>query len=539
MTGIGYLACLVVLIGVIQIVAAGLQLEIKLETYKNPGNRLADSETCCERDQSVCRASCYNTLILCVSSMANKGSCDLVNSMKVNQKEIYDDESFNEGADEPRFQNPFKVNLPADYKQGQVSISFRVFQSGTILAAQFDDIVVNMDSTLPWQSISVATEESRRYRRFKKELEFKTRTLCSADHIGKYCEIAICKPRDDDKGHYTCTSDNQKVCLPGWIDPSTNCLTKKVQPTSSTTIEPSTSIIEPSTSILQPMETTIYPTSSSQPITTFQTSVSTNEIQETSHVFTLASSSLNKKMMTKSTVSTTTRIQILKTSIYPTKSTTREQPRSTTILTSIPKTNPPKLTTKLPTTVKIETEPTIKTTQKKSTRNTFPTEEPITQILKTTERPVTKKPRITHTKRHTKLTTTVKINTETPITTQKLQTEEMESTKPRPSRKSGSQEIYEEREKARVDNTVLITVICLTLAMVAWVVVLVVIRKRVKSKNKIHSSMMQKSETYMIPASMESSGSSGSGTNENMVRNCSISLANQNFMETNLTEPII
>ena len=43
--------------------------------------------------------------------------------MKVNPKEIYDDENFNEGADENRFTNPFKVILPDDFNQVGINVS--------------------------------------------------------------------------------------------------------------------------------------------------------------------------------------------------------------------------------------------------------------------------------------------------------------------------------------------------------------------------------------------------------------------------------
>uniref|UniRef100_A0A7M5UKE6 DSL domain-containing protein n=1 Tax=Clytia hemisphaerica TaxID=252671 RepID=A0A7M5UKE6_9CNID len=86
------------------------------------------------------------------------------------------------------------------------------------------------------------------------------RTKCINGYKGKYCDVKFCEPRDDAKGHYNCTKDNDKVCLPGWIDPSTNCVMRQVAPSSSTikteystSIQPS--LIIPTKSLTQQTQT--------------------------------------------------------------------------------------------------------------------------------------------------------------------------------------------------------------------------------------------------------------------------------------------
>ena len=46
-------------------------------------------------------------------------------------------------------------------------------------------------------------------------LEFEYRMICTAHYYGKDCDT-LCKPRNDQFGHYTCGQDGTKMCLPGW-----------------------------------------------------------------------------------------------------------------------------------------------------------------------------------------------------------------------------------------------------------------------------------------------------------------------------------
>ena len=47
------------------------------------------------------------------------------------------------------------------------------------------------------------------------KLEYEYRLVCGSSYYGKDCDI-ICKPRNDNFGHYTCGPDGQKICLDGW-----------------------------------------------------------------------------------------------------------------------------------------------------------------------------------------------------------------------------------------------------------------------------------------------------------------------------------
>ena len=51
-------------------------------------------------------------------------------------------------------------------------------------------------------------------------LEYEYRMVCSPHYYGADCDT-LCRPRDDQFGHYTCGLEGEKVCLDGWEkDPS-------------------------------------------------------------------------------------------------------------------------------------------------------------------------------------------------------------------------------------------------------------------------------------------------------------------------------
>lgn len=49
---------------------------------------------------------------------------------------------------------------------------------------------------------------------------------CAKNYYGSNCRT-FCRPTDDSTGHYTCDDTGGRVCLPGWMDVSTSCLTRE------------------------------------------------------------------------------------------------------------------------------------------------------------------------------------------------------------------------------------------------------------------------------------------------------------------------
>lgn len=48
-------------------------------------------------------------------------------------------------------------------------------------------------------------------------LKYAFRFTCDSHYYGANC-AELCRPRDDNFGHYSCSSNGTKVCLDGWDD---------------------------------------------------------------------------------------------------------------------------------------------------------------------------------------------------------------------------------------------------------------------------------------------------------------------------------
>ena len=47
------------------------------------------------------------------------------------------------------------------------------------------------------------------------KLEYEYRIMCSNHYYGNDCDT-LCRPRNDQFGHYTCDNNGNKICLDGW-----------------------------------------------------------------------------------------------------------------------------------------------------------------------------------------------------------------------------------------------------------------------------------------------------------------------------------
>ena len=50
-----------------------------------------------------------------------------------------------------------------------------------------------------------------------------TCVTCAQDYFPQNICNVFCQPQDDATGHFTCDSNGNKVCLPGYTDPGTDC----------------------------------------------------------------------------------------------------------------------------------------------------------------------------------------------------------------------------------------------------------------------------------------------------------------------------
>ena len=80
----------------------------------------------------------------------------------------------------------------------------------------FIDIITN--TTIP--TFSDPTTFPGKYSRGNIELSY--RLSCNENYYGPDC-ATFCMERDDDLGHYICSSNGSIVCRPDYEDPSTSC----------------------------------------------------------------------------------------------------------------------------------------------------------------------------------------------------------------------------------------------------------------------------------------------------------------------------
>ena len=74
-------------------------------------------------------------------------------------------------------------------------------------------------------------------------------TCVQKDYYGNNCSV-YCKPQDNSTGHYNCNeATGAKECLPGYVDPDTNCICSVsnpncLMPTSSSHISSSSQVTQ-------------------------------------------------------------------------------------------------------------------------------------------------------------------------------------------------------------------------------------------------------------------------------------------------------
>ena len=54
-------------------------------------------------------------------------------------------------------------------------------------------------------------------------LSYATRIKCATNYYQSDCSV-YCIPTNDNTGHYTCDTNGNKICLPGYTNTSNNCL---------------------------------------------------------------------------------------------------------------------------------------------------------------------------------------------------------------------------------------------------------------------------------------------------------------------------
>ena len=84
---------------------------------------------------------------------------------------------------------------------------------------KIDEIVVELPRNVGGRSLTRRTYDGR-FGYASMDLSF--RVSCAEYFYGSDCGT-LCVPPDDALGHFTCSSDGELVCLPGYQNPLTNC----------------------------------------------------------------------------------------------------------------------------------------------------------------------------------------------------------------------------------------------------------------------------------------------------------------------------
>ncbi len=106
--------------------------------------------------------------------------------------------------------------------QGGFQLRVSVYDSDSDADDLVDQIFAERDLEVN-QSYTTVSSYTGTYGQGTMELSFKVE--CAQFYYGLDC-TTFCEPMDNSSGHYSCDDNGNKVCLDGWVDVSTDCLTR-------------------------------------------------------------------------------------------------------------------------------------------------------------------------------------------------------------------------------------------------------------------------------------------------------------------------
>lgn len=77
-----------------------------------------------------------------------------------------------------------------------------------------EKVLITRLTTQKWLDVGPNWTEDE-YRSAHSKMVYEYRVTCVAHYYGKGCEN-LCRPRDDNFGHYSCSPSGERVCLSGW-----------------------------------------------------------------------------------------------------------------------------------------------------------------------------------------------------------------------------------------------------------------------------------------------------------------------------------
>ena len=104
--------------------------------------------------------------------------------------------------------------------QGEIQILYRIEVQTLLIDCHRYDIVTELIDRESGQFVITATPGINNIA----SLALGIRVVCKENYTGSDCGDMICEPQDDSSGHFTCDINGNKVCLPGYQNPRTNCV---------------------------------------------------------------------------------------------------------------------------------------------------------------------------------------------------------------------------------------------------------------------------------------------------------------------------
>ena len=103
--------------------------------------------------------------------------------------------------------------------QGEIQILSRIEVQTLLIDCHRYDIVTEIADRESGPFVAIATPGKNNIA----SLTLRIRVVCNENYTGSDCGSMICEQRDDSTGHFTCDGNGNKLCLPGYQNPRTNC----------------------------------------------------------------------------------------------------------------------------------------------------------------------------------------------------------------------------------------------------------------------------------------------------------------------------
>ncbi|XP_014769856.1 delta-like protein 1 [Octopus bimaculoides] len=212
-------ASILVLITLKQVLGTGM-FQIHLKSFRNTKGLLKSGNCCSNNVVATGQAgnnctACSTFFRICLTHyMANIVSGKKC-SFALTESPVLGSNVIDFSQDLPNFTNPLKFLIKSSWPRSFSLIieAWHKIRNGQAHESPHRQLISSV-------AISEALDVSSNWRPFSYieqpvEFSFNYRFICNENYYGLRCNT-VCRPRDDKFGHYKCTREGQRKCLPGW-----------------------------------------------------------------------------------------------------------------------------------------------------------------------------------------------------------------------------------------------------------------------------------------------------------------------------------